>query len=186
MIPPTLLAAAQTDDLVRALVIVVLVALGCIGVGTTAMLLRVILPGVARAADGALRGMGGRRLFLAGILPLVGAGLLARGVGLTQNEVLGGAYVLVVALPLTLAWITGALAGLPHIGARLLRGGTDASPLMQGAVGGLVTGLSMVTWALPPLGVLVTVILTGWFVGIGLGSAFRARAKNHALDPNQA
>lgn len=182
------LAAAQTDDLLRVLLVVVLVAIGCVGVGTTALLLRVVLPGVATATDRALSAMTGRRLLAAGVLPLIGAALLAQGVALAGNSVLGGAFVLVVALPLTLAWLGGVLAALPYVGARLLRGGDEASPLLRGAVGGLVMGLAVVTWTIPPLGVLVSVLLTGWFLAIGVGAALGARgpAKNQLPDANGA
>jgi hypothetical protein len=172
-----LLAAAPSEHLLQALLIVVLVAVGAIAVGVTALVLRIILPGVARPTDRALASMGTARLFLAGVLPLVGAALLARGVQLAGSGVLTGVYLVVVALPVCLALVAGAMAGLPHLGRRVLRAGADPAPLVEAALGGLVAGLAMVTWALRPLGVLVTLLLAAWFVGIGLGAVLGGRRR---------
>lgn len=169
-----LLAAGTTEQLVQVLLVVVLGAIGCVAFGAVVLLLRVILPGVARAADASLGRMRTGRLLLVGIVPLVGSALLARGVELANSQALETAYLILVALPLTLALLVGALSGLPHVGARVLREGADPAPLLKAALGGLVIGLSMVSWALPPLGLAVTVLLAGWLLGIGLGALVRA------------
>ncbi|MDJ0521807.1 MAG: hypothetical protein QNJ90_07000 [Planctomycetota bacterium] len=169
----TVLAAGTTEQLVQVLLVVVLGAIGCVGFGAAMLLLRVILPGVARSADASLGRMRTGRLLVVGILPLVGSALLARGVELAKVEALETAYLLLVALPLALALLVGAMSGLPHVGARVLREGADPSPLARASIGGLVIGLAMVSWAAPPLGVLVTVLLAGWLLGIGLGGLIR-------------
>jgi hypothetical protein len=178
-----LLAVGTTEKLVQVLLVVVLAAIGCVGFGAAMLLLRVILPGVARAADASLGRMRTGRLFLVGVLPLVGAALLARGVELANSQALETAYLIVVALPLTLALLVGALAGLPHIGARVLREGADPAPLLRASLGGLVVGLSMVSWALPPLGLVMTLLLAGWLLGVGLGAFVRAPRPDAAAAP---
>lgn len=164
----------SADGLLRILLIIVLALVVCVGIGATTLLLRVILPGVARAADASLARLSGKRLLLAGILPLVGAALLARGVELTGSQAAGGIYAVLVGLPIALAVIVGAMAALPHLGRQVMKADSDAAPLLRASVGGLVAGLAMLSWALPPLGVLVSVLLAGWFTGIGLGAVVRA------------
>ncbi len=182
-----LLAATSTEKLVQVLLVVVLAAIACVGAGAAVLLVRVVLPGVAGAADASLGRMGTRRLLLTGILPLVGAGLLARGVELAGSDVLGAVYFFLVLLPIALALLVGATAGVPHIGARVLRDGSSPAPLACAALGGLVIGLAMVSWAIPPVGLLVTVLLAGWLLGIGLGAFVRApRAAAAAEEPERA
>ena len=53
--------------------------------------------------------------------------------------------------------------------------GADASPLKRGALGGLVVGFALASWIIPPLGLVVSVLLSAWFVGIGLGALIRRR-----------
>ena len=162
----------STEGLLRLLLVVVLALVVCLGVGAATLVLRVILPGVARSADASLARLSTKRLFLAGILPLIGAALLARGVEVSGSEVLGGIYGVVVLLPIGLATIAGAMAALPHLGTRALRTDSNASPLARAAVGGVVVGLALMTWPLPPLFVIVCVLLAGWLLGIGLGGLF--------------
>ena len=96
-------AGGGGQGLARALLAIVLGLLGCVGAGAVALVLRVILPGVAAAADASLARLRTGRLVVAGIVPLVGAALLARGVQLVGSPVLGGVYALVVVQPLALA-----------------------------------------------------------------------------------
>jgi hypothetical protein len=173
--------AAQVEQLLTILLVVVLSLIGSVGFGAVALLLRAILPGVGRAADASLARLGTRRLLLVGILPLVGAALLARAVHASDNRTVEGLYALLVALPLALATVVGAMAALPHLGGQVLRSGLEASPLARASVGGLVTGLAMVSWLLPPLGVLVSALVAGWWIGIGLGGLVR-RAQETALE----
>ena len=79
-----------------------------------------------------------------------------------------------------LAWVGGFTAGLLHVGTKVLRADSEASPLARAALGGLVVGLALTSWIIPPLGLLVSVLLSAWFVGIGLGALIRrtARAEN--------
>lgn len=161
--------ATQSEELLTILLVVVLSLIGAIGFGAVALLLRTILPGVGTSADASLARLGTKRLLLAGVLPIIGAGLVARAVETAHNPTIEGIYALVVALPLALALLVGAMAAIPHLGGQVLRSGAEASPLARATTGGLVTGLAMVSWLLPPLGVLVTVLLAGWWIGIGLG-----------------
>ncbi|MDA1195143.1 MAG: hypothetical protein O2894_08150 [Planctomycetota bacterium] len=165
-----LLAAATTDSLVQVLLGIILAAIACVGLGAATLLIRIMLPGVARAADASIARLGSKRLFLTGLLPLVGAGLLARGAGAIGGEAAGLVLLFLVILPLGLAWVLGLVAGLPHIGAKALRADSTAAPLGRAAMGGLVAGLAMTSWALPPLGVCISLLLSAWFVGIGLGA----------------
>ncbi len=161
--------AAQLQELLVILLVVVLSLIGAVGFGAVALLLRAILPGVADLADASLARLDTRRLLLSGILPLVGAALLGSAAEGAGNEVFAGAVAILVFLPLALALVVGAMGAIPHLGGQVLRSGVEASPLARASAGGLVTGLAMVSWLLPPLGVLVTVLLAGWWVGIGLG-----------------
>ena len=145
------------------------------GIGASMAVLRVVLPGLARAVDQSVEGLSTGRMLLTGILPLVGAWLLGAAVHHAGDRTLVGAYALVVLLPLCLLTVTGALAAIPHLGARLLARGEDVSPLRRSLVGGLVVGLAGTTWVLPPLGALVSLFLFGWFLGIGLSTVFRPR-----------
>ena len=171
------LAAADSEGLLQLLLAVVLGAIACIGLGAAALVVRAILPGAAASADASLARLSTWRLFVSGILPIVGAALLARGVDLVGNDVVSGIFLLIIVLPLTLAWIAGLLAGLPYLGGKALRQGSEASPLARAALGGLVAGLAMVSWVLPPLGLVLTLLLTGWFLGIGLGSLIHRRPR---------
>jgi len=176
------LLAGRTEQLLEVLLVLVLAAIACVGIGATALLLRVILPGVAHAADASLGRMRARRLTLFGLLPLLGAGALARGVSLAGTKPLEVAYLVLVALPLALALIAGLMAGLPHVGARVLRADSDPAPLLRATLGGLVVGLAMVSWALPPLGLLVSFLLAAWALGIGIGAVVHAPGGERTAD----
>ena len=78
-------------------------------------------------------------------------------------------------IPFVLAWSGGFTAGVLHIGTKVLRKDTGAAPLTRASLGGLVVGLALTSWIVPPLGMLVTVLLSAWFVGIGLGALIRRR-----------
>lgn len=171
----TFLAASDTEGLLQLLLAALLGAIACVGLGAATLVIRAILPGAAASADASLARLSARRLFLTGILPLLGAALLAQGVNLVGNDVVSAIYLLIVALPLALAWIAGLLAGLPYLGTKALRADSQASPLARASLGGLVAGLAMVSWILPPLGLLLSLLLTGWFLGIGLGSLIHRR-----------
>ena len=158
------------------LLALILGLLACVGIGATALLLRIMLPGVAAAADASIQRLSTKRLLLVGIVPLVGAAFVAGGVKSTGSEALGGIFLLVVGLPIAIAILVGAMAALPRIGAGALRSGVEAAPLAQAAVGGLVLGLAMVSWALPPLGFAVSLLLAGWLLGTGLGTCIRRSA----------
>jgi hypothetical protein len=168
--PPT------TQGLLQVLLIVILILIGCVGTGATALLLRIILPGVARSADASLARLGTGRLVFGGVLPLIGVALGARGVQVTGSPVLGGLFALVVVLPLAVALLLGAMAALPHLGAQVLRADANPSPIVCASVGGLLIGLAGASWLLPPLGVAVSVLFAGWLLGIGLGAMFRRPA----------
>ncbi len=165
-------AAKQLAQVALVILLGVMVALG---MGGATALIRVILPGVAKATDASVRRLSTSRLLLFGVVPLVGSWLIAWGVGATGNAVLGGVYALLVGIPVFLAVVAGMLAALPHIGAHLLKDGNEAGMLKRCLVGGLVLGLSQITWILPPLGLLVGVLLLSWFTGIGAGSVVRPR-----------
>jgi hypothetical protein len=136
-----------------------------VGTGCAAALVRLILPGLAGRADRSLASLGGARLVVTGVLPLVGALVLSA----VASNVGTPSLSLVLWVPLLLLAVAGAVAALPHVGERLLRAGPEASLLARATVGGLVVGLAMATWLLPPLGLLVTLLVAGWLVGIGLG-----------------
>lgn len=176
-----MLAASQVEELLTIFLVVVLALIGAVGFGAVVLLLRAILPGVGRAADASLARLDRRRLLVGGILPLLGAALIGSATSSMQGTWVAFVYAVVIALPLALATIVGAMAAIPHLGGQVLRSGAEASPLARASIGGLVTGLAMVSWLLPPLGVLVTVLLAGWWIGIGLGGLV-ARTPKTAAD----
>jgi hypothetical protein len=161
-------AARAAQDPGHALAAVLLAAVACLGVGAALAVLRVLLPGVARATDRGVRQVGSLRLLYAGILPLLGAVLLARGVEAVGARGLEVAYLVVVGIPLGLLLLAGAAAAVPHVGAELLGRDRERSPLARSAAGALALGLSMVVWALPALGGVWTVLLLGYFLAAGL------------------
>ena len=165
--------ASGLDHLLGLLAVLVLGVVLFAGLGAALAVLRVVLPGLARAADRSVEGLSTGRMVLTGVLPLVGALLLGAAVHHAGDRALGAVYALVVGLPLSLLTITGALSALPHLGARLLKEGVETSLLRRSLVGGLVAGLAGTTWARPPLGILVSLFLLGWFLGIGLSTLFR-------------
>lgn len=169
------LANTETQELLQLVLLLPLAIAASLGLGAATLVIRVILPGVAEATDRSLTGLGMARLFGMGVLPIVGAGLMARGVELLGNAYVGLAFVVLVGIPLVLAWTGGFTAGLHHIGTKVLRAGEEASPLKRGAVGGLVVGFALASWIIPPLGLVVSVLLSAWFVGIGLGALIRRR-----------
>ena len=164
------------EGLLGVLIAVVLGLLGCVGIGATVLLLRIMLPGVAAAADASIGRLSTKRLLLVGVVPLIGAALVAQGVGLAGSEALVGIFLLVVGLPIAIAILVGAMAALPRIGAGALRSGAETAPLAQAAVGGLVLGLAMVSWAVRPLGFFVSLLLAGWLLGTGVGACIRRSA----------
>jgi hypothetical protein len=169
-------AAGPGKDPLHALAAIVLVFFVSIAVGCALAVLRVVLPGLARAADASLEGLGTARLFLMGVLPLIGAILLAQGAHALGLPALVWVVGLGVALPVALLLLLGALAAVPHLGGRLLASSAgERSLLVRASVGGLALGLAGVTWLLPPLGALVTLLVAGWFLGAGLGTLFRHR-----------
>lgn len=167
--------AKETEELLQLVLLVPLAAVACLGIGAASLVVRIILPGVAAATDRSLARMGTGRLFVMGVLPIVGAGLLARGVELAGQPWVSGLFLLLVGIPLVLAWMGGFTAGVLHIGTRVLRRDADVAPLRRASLGGLVVGLALVSWIVPPLGMVVTVLLSAWFVGIGLGALIRRR-----------
>jgi hypothetical protein len=49
-----------------------------------------------------------------------------------------------------------------------------------------VTGFAAVTWIVPPLGVLVTLLVVGWFLAIGVGAVLGMRGtKDQIPDANR-
>ena len=169
------LANTDTQELLQLVLLLPLAITAALGLGAATLVIRIILPGVAAATDRSLADLGTLRLFVMGVLPIVGAGLLARGVELANHEIVSLLFVVLVGIPLVLAWTGGFTAGLNHIGQKVLRDGADASPLKRGALGGLVVGFALASWIIPPLGLVVSVLLSAWFVGIGLGALIRRR-----------
>ena len=151
-----------------------------VGTGCAAALLRLIVPGVAARADRSLASLGGARLVATGVLPLVGALALSA----VATNAGAPSLTLVLWVPLLLLAVVGAVAALPHVGERLLRAGQGASLLARATVGGLVVGLAMATWILPPLGLLVTLLVAGWLVGVGLGTLWDPRRESGSPAPN--
>lgn len=166
----TLLAASPGEHLLEVLLYVLVGLLGSVGVGAALALLRVILPGLAGAADRSLAATGTRRLLLMGALPVLGAALLGRAVEALGAPALQFAYLLLIVVPLGLALVLGAMAALPHLGERLLERGTPRSALARSAGGGVALGLAATTVWVAPLFALVALVLLGWLLGIGLGA----------------
>jgi hypothetical protein len=168
--------AAPGPMLLAVALYAVLGALVSVGLGAAVATLRVILPGLCGLADGALARIGGRRLLLAGVLPLLGAALLGQAVAQVGEQGLAGVYALVVLLPVGLLMLLGLLAALPHLGERLGGERGPSSPLARAALGGLALGLAATTAWLPPLFGVVALVLGGWLLGIGLTAVFGRRA----------
>jgi len=174
-LPVCLAAASPGETLAGVLLYVVLGLLGAAGLGAAVATLRVILPGLAGLADGALVATRGRRLFLMGLLPLLGVGLLANAVGQAQHETLGALFGILVLVPTGLLVLLGLLAALPHLGERLLERDRPRSPLARSAGGGVALGLSATTIWIPQLFALLLLLVGGWLLGIGLSAALGRR-----------
>ncbi len=174
-----LLAGVQAEHLGLILLVFCCAVAAGLGLAGMVALLRVVLPGVARAADRAARHGRTRNIGLLGLLPLVGALLLGAGVKRLHSQAAEGAFAVLVGLPLMLFLVAGALGAVPFIGRRILHRGDDAGVLRQSLGGGLVLGLTCTTAALPPLGWLVFFLLLGWLLSIGLGAL-----KSAPLEPS--
>jgi|GEM_PF-5249285 len=175
---PSLLILAQAsagETLLAVLLYVVLGLLVAAGVGAAVATLRVILPGLASAADGALRDTRGRRLFLMGVLPLLGVALLTQVVVHAGDETLGTLFGVLVLVPTGLLIVLGLLAALPHLGERLLERERARSPLARAVGGGVALGLCAITATLPHFFALLLLLLGGWLLGIGLSTALGRR-----------
>jgi hypothetical protein len=168
---PLLADATPGEALLGVLLYVVVGVVLSAGVGAALAVLRVVLPGLSRAADRSLAGVTTKRLVLSGLLPLLGAALLARAVEALGDPTLGYVVGLLVLVPLILFVVLGAMAALPHLGERLLERGTPRSALARAVGGGLVVGLAATTIWVPPLFALVALLVGGWLLGIGLGAA---------------
>ena len=175
--PPPKLPRAVAE-VVRAIALVIV----GVAFGGIVLLVRTILPPIARATDASVGRLTTKRLFLVGLLPMLGAGLLARGLEQLGNKVLLDGYGLLILLPLCLLGVAGLCGALPHLGRSVLRtADREPSPLGAGLAGGLVLGLSAISTAWEPLGVLVGILLVSWCLGIGLGMLIRSR--NDAASP---
>ena len=166
--------AAEAVSAEALLVVLLYVAIGLIlsaGLGAALAVLRVVLPGLSRAADHALAGVTTKRLVLTGLLPLLGAALLLRAVEALGVPALGWVVGLVIVVPVLLFLVLGAMAAVPHLGERLLERGTPRSALGRAMGGGLAVGLAATTMWVPPLFALVALLVGGWLLGIGLGAA---------------
>jgi hypothetical protein len=162
-----------------------LVLLAAAGIGSALAVLRIVVPGPGEAAERAARGLGPRRLLLLGVLPLVGAVLLAHAVGALPEGTrtgLGIAYLLVVALPLGLLLLAGAAGAVPYLGGRLL-GDRERSLWARAVAGAVALALCGWTAVLPPLLALVSALVLGWFLGAGLAALLARRAASGGPAP---
>jgi hypothetical protein len=137
-----------------------------VGVGCAIALVRIVLPGLAGAADRSLAALSTSRLVVSGVLPIVGALLVTWAIA--EAKVLP-AVALLVWIPLCLLFFAGATAALPRIGERLAKAGGDLSLVRRCVAGALAVGFASLTWLFWPLGLLVTLLLAGWILGAGLG-----------------
>jgi hypothetical protein len=171
MYPLSLLAAGPTPAQLG-LVLLWFCCLLAAGLGLAGMvaLLRVILPGVARAADRAASHGRTRNIGLLGLLPIVGVVLLAAGLDRLGSKAAMDILSLVIGLPLLLFVLAGTLGAVPFIGRRVLAGGDDAGVLKQSAAGGIVLALACVTRLVEPLFALLVFLVAGWLLSIGLGA----------------
>jgi hypothetical protein len=150
------------------LVLVLLVATGCF-----LAVFRVIFPVPTELADVAVRNLGTGRLLVTGLLPVVGAGLLGAAAAAT-GPVGGAIWGVLIGLPALILMLVGAAAAVPYLGAAVLRGGSERSPLTQVVVGAVVLGLAIgAGFASHVLAPFVLVVVFGWFLGAGLGVVFR-------------
>ena len=170
-----LAGAAAGETLLAVLLYVALGLLVAAGVGAAVATLRVILPGLASAADGALLGTRGKRLFLMGVLPLLGVALLTQVVVHAGHPTLGTLFGVLVLVPTGLLIVLGLLAALPHLGERLLERRHPRSPLARAVGGGVALGLCATTAWMPPFFALLLLLLGGWLLGIGLATALGRR-----------
>lgn len=164
-------APAEQDPVHGLLAVILVLVLGCLlsaALGIALAVVRVVLPPIAHAGDRTLASGRTGRVLVAGILLLAGALLLSIAGQRIGQKWVEAVLVLGVWVPLLLAAIAGALAAVPHLGRELLRRRPDRSPILEAAIGGLALGLSQVTWIFKPLGLLVTVLLAAWLVGIGV------------------
>jgi hypothetical protein len=176
-----LLAAAPLDALLSLVTGLILAALGFAGAGAAVALLRVVLPGVARAADDALLLVSTSRALVSGVLPLVGAMLVSWGLA---GAGLPPAWSLLVWIPVLVLTVLGALAAVPHVGERLLATGASVrSPLARAVFGATAIGLAHATWVLSPLGLLVSLTTAGWCLGVGLGIVAKGRNRAAIIPP---
>lgn len=174
----TLRLAAETPPGEALLAVLLYVVLGLVlsaGLGAALATVRVILPGLARAADRSIEQGGTRRLLLMGILPLLGVALLTQAAHAAGNPVLSTVVGLAVQIPALLFVVLGALAALPHLGARLLERDRPRSLLARSVGGGVALGLAATTAWAAPLFALVALLLGGWLLGIGLGAVLGRR-----------
>jgi hypothetical protein len=176
LVAQAFLAQAPGETLLAVLLYVVLGLLVAAGVGAAVATLRVILPGLAGAADAALRDTRGRRLFLVGVLPLLGVALLTQLVAQTSQQTLGTLVGVLLLVPTGLLIVLGLLAALPHLGERLLERGRPRSPLARAVGGGVALGLAATTMWMPPFFALLLLLLGGWLLGIGLSTALGRRS----------
>ncbi len=147
------------------------------GVGCVFLVIRVILAGPTARADEALARLGTPRLLVTGVLPLIGAGLLAHA-SQFGGQVTQVAFALLIGLPVTLLALLGGAAGVPYLGRQVLRGRREPTLLSAAVVGAIVLGLAGAAAALLTkeggLAILVGLVAS-WFLGAGLGAVLPAR-----------
>jgi hypothetical protein len=168
--------AAASETLLAVLLYLVLGVLVAAGVGAAVATVRVVLPGLAGAADRALEATGGRQLLLMGVLPLMGVGLLGQAAASADQPTFTRIFAVGVVVPAALLVLLGLLAALPHLGQRLLEGPRTSesarprSALARAVGGGIALGLAATTAWLPPLFAVLALLVGGWLLGIGLST----------------
>ena len=148
---------------------VMLVLMG-LAIGALVLIVRTILPPLATLTDEAIGRLSMKRLLLCGVLPLIGTGLIARGVEVLNHDMVGKVFGLLLLLPVALLTVAGLLAAVPRLGRSVLGGSASRTPLACGLAGGLVLGLGAISMAWQPLGSLVGMLFASWCLGAGLGT----------------
>mgnify|MGYP001819043700 FL=1 len=170
---------AQGQQALEALAGVLLLVVLLGGVGCIFLVIRVILAGPTARADEALATLGTPRLFLTGVLPLLGAALLGHA-SQFGGQVAQGAFALLVGLPALLLVLLGGAAAIPYLGRQVLRGRREPTLLAAAVVGAIVLGLAGAAAAVLTKegGVaILSLLVASWFLGAGLGAILPARSR---------
>lgn len=166
------------------------ILVGLLTIGTVVAcllcLLRVGLPHLAVATDRAAARGGGWRMILLGLVPVVGAGLLQHALEQSGNTTIQQVFAIVILLPMMLLVGVGAMGGVVSLGRRLLAEHRQVGDLAAALTGAGCLAAAHLVYVVEALGVLLSILLLGWLLHLGIGTFVGPARKTEPSAPDES